>query len=225
MVTQTSDYANFFPAQRKTRLPGGYMGKILRAELSTGKFTDLNPPEELLLRKYWGGQLFAEYVLLNKLPLDNDSCDAKNVIAGMTGPADNLAKHFRHPARLDRRTRLAGRRPALTGADSRWQVQWLHHRQMAARSGIRILSIDRQARKNRPAVHGHAHQVGIGRIQRMEPTGLMTTRNQVVLALMPMGFVRHSRANGNPGSIPSLDSRWSLPRLRSGAGVTNPLLA
>ena len=62
------------------------MGKILRVDLSTEKFTDLNLPEEPLLRKYWGGQLFAEYVLLNELPLNIDPYDAKNVIVGMTGP-------------------------------------------------------------------------------------------------------------------------------------------
>ena len=38
------------------------------------------------MRKYWGGQLFAEYVLLNELPLDIDPYDSKNVIVGMTGP-------------------------------------------------------------------------------------------------------------------------------------------
>src|ERR687898_523272 len=81
-----SEYANFFPAQRKTRLPGGYMGKILRADLSTGKFTSLNLPEEPLLRKYWGGQLMAEYILLNELPFGIHPYDASNVIVGMTGP-------------------------------------------------------------------------------------------------------------------------------------------
>ena len=86
MATVNSDYTNFFPAQRKTRLPGGYMGKILRVDMTTGKLTDLNLPEEPLLRKYWGGQLFAEYVLLNELPLDSDPYDASNVIVGMTGP-------------------------------------------------------------------------------------------------------------------------------------------
>ena len=86
MANSNSEYANFFPAQRKTRLPGGYMGKILRVDMSTGDLTDLNLPEEPLLRKYWGGQLFAEYVLLNELPLDIDPYDAKNVIVGMTGP-------------------------------------------------------------------------------------------------------------------------------------------
>ena len=38
------------------------------------------------MRKYWGGQLFAEYVLLNELPLDIDPYDPANVIVGMTGP-------------------------------------------------------------------------------------------------------------------------------------------
>ncbi|MGH7812273.1 MAG: aldehyde ferredoxin oxidoreductase N-terminal domain-containing protein, partial [Candidatus Binatia bacterium] len=80
------EYANFFPAARQTRLPGGYMGKILRVDMTTEKLADVNLPEEPLLRKFWGGQLFAEYVLLNELPLDIDPYDARNVIVGMTGP-------------------------------------------------------------------------------------------------------------------------------------------
>jgi len=86
MANTNSDYSNFFPAPRKTRLPGGYMGKMLRVDLSTGKFTDLNIPEEPLLRKYWGGQLMAEFILLNELPLGIDPYDPENVIVGMTGP-------------------------------------------------------------------------------------------------------------------------------------------
>jgi aldehyde:ferredoxin oxidoreductase len=86
MANQNSDYASFFPAVRKTRLPGGYMGKILRVDLSSGKLTDLNIPEEPLLRKYWGGQLMAEYILLHELPLNIDPYEAGNVIVGMTGP-------------------------------------------------------------------------------------------------------------------------------------------
>ena len=86
MATTNSDYANFFPTERKSRLPGGYMGKMLRVDLSAGKFTELNIPEEPLLRKYWGGQLMAEYILLNELPLSIDPYDAENVIVGMTGP-------------------------------------------------------------------------------------------------------------------------------------------
>jgi aldehyde:ferredoxin oxidoreductase len=86
MTMENSDYASFFPAQRRSRLPGGYMGKILRVDMTKGTLTDLNLPEEPLLRKFWGGQLFAEYVLLNELPLDIDPYDPTNVIVGMTGP-------------------------------------------------------------------------------------------------------------------------------------------
>ena len=86
MANPDSDYAHFFPEARKTRLPGGYMGKILRVDLTTGKLRNLNLPEEPLLRKYWGGQLLAEYVLMNELPLDIDPYDPRNVIVGMTGP-------------------------------------------------------------------------------------------------------------------------------------------
>lgn len=86
MTETLSDYTNFFPAVRATRLPGGYMGKVLRVDLTTGKFRDLNLPEEPLLRKYWGGQLLAEYVLLNELPREIDPYDSENVIVGMTGP-------------------------------------------------------------------------------------------------------------------------------------------
>ena len=86
MIAANSDYASFFPSSRQTRLPGGYMGKILRVDMSTGKITELNLPEEPLLRKYWGGQLFAEYVLLNELPLEIDPYDPRNIIVGMTGP-------------------------------------------------------------------------------------------------------------------------------------------
>jgi aldehyde:ferredoxin oxidoreductase len=62
------------------------MGKILRVDMSTGNLTDLNLPEEPLLRKYWGGQLLAEYVLLNELPIEIDPYDSRNIIVGMTGP-------------------------------------------------------------------------------------------------------------------------------------------
>ena len=36
-MATTSD---IFPAQRKTKMPGGYMGKVLRVDLTTGSFKD-----------------------------------------------------------------------------------------------------------------------------------------------------------------------------------------
>ena len=48
-----------FPRERKTALPGGYMGKILRVDLSSGTMKDENLPEEPVLRKLPGGQALA----------------------------------------------------------------------------------------------------------------------------------------------------------------------
>lgn len=86
MAIAHSDYNNFFPNRRETPLPGGYMGKILHVDLSAGKLLDRNLPEEPLLRKYWGGQLLAEYILINELPLNIDPYDPRSVIVGLTGP-------------------------------------------------------------------------------------------------------------------------------------------
>ena len=61
---------SLFPARRTTPLPGGYMGKILRADLSTGTLRDENLPEEPILRKFIGGQALASYILLKELPLN-----------------------------------------------------------------------------------------------------------------------------------------------------------
>ncbi|HXK28988.1 MAG TPA: aldehyde ferredoxin oxidoreductase N-terminal domain-containing protein, partial [Candidatus Binatia bacterium] len=82
-MANTSD---LFPAQRKTNLPGGYMGKILRVDLTTGSMRDENLPEEPLLRKYIGGQALAEYILLKELPLDAKPYGVENKVVMMTGP-------------------------------------------------------------------------------------------------------------------------------------------
>src|SRR5687768_12865597 len=79
-------HQKIFPAQRHTRLPGGYMGKIIRVDLSKGELLYENLPEEPVLRKLWGGQLLAEYILLHELEIGTDAYDAQSVIVGMTGP-------------------------------------------------------------------------------------------------------------------------------------------
>ncbi len=75
-----------FPGVRQTRLPGGYMGKLLRVDLSSGRCWDVNLPEEPVLRKLWGGQALATYILMHLLPLDADPLGPENVIVMMTGP-------------------------------------------------------------------------------------------------------------------------------------------
>ena len=61
---------HLFPIQRTTSLPGGYMGKILRVDLTKGTTKDENLPEEPILRKYIGGQALGLYILMSELPLD-----------------------------------------------------------------------------------------------------------------------------------------------------------
>src|SRR5712692_4636172 len=67
-----------FPAVRRTPLPGGYMGKLLRVDLSAGRCWDVNLPEEPLLRKLWGGQALATYILLHMLPPDAQPLGPEN---------------------------------------------------------------------------------------------------------------------------------------------------
>ncbi len=75
-----------FPKARTTKLPGGYMGKILRVDLSSGRMTDENLPEEPVLRRLIGGQALASYILLNELPLDATPLGPEAKVVMMTGP-------------------------------------------------------------------------------------------------------------------------------------------
>ena len=78
--------SDLFPARRTTRLPGGYMGKVLRVDLTTGKFTDENLPEEPVLRRFIGGQALALYILLKELARDATPYGPENKVVMMTGP-------------------------------------------------------------------------------------------------------------------------------------------
>jgi aldehyde:ferredoxin oxidoreductase len=77
---------NLFPTQRSTPLPGGYMGKILRVDLTSGSLKDEHLPEEPILKKYIGGQGLASYVLLKELPLNATPFGPESVVVMMTGP-------------------------------------------------------------------------------------------------------------------------------------------
>jgi len=81
-----SSEMNLFPATRATPLPGGYMGKILRVDLSRGSLKDENVPEEPILKKFIGGQALALYILLRELPLDATPFGPENSVVMMTGP-------------------------------------------------------------------------------------------------------------------------------------------
>ena len=78
--------SDFFPANRTTPLPGGYMGKILRVDLTSGVMKDENLPEEPVLRKFIGGQALALYILMRELPLDAAPYGSESKMVMMTGP-------------------------------------------------------------------------------------------------------------------------------------------
>ncbi|HVE16307.1 MAG TPA: aldehyde ferredoxin oxidoreductase N-terminal domain-containing protein [Chthoniobacterales bacterium] len=69
-----------------TRLPGGYMGRILRVDLTRGITKDENLPEEPVLRKFIGGQALALYILLKELSREATPYGPENKVVMMTGP-------------------------------------------------------------------------------------------------------------------------------------------
>ncbi|HYT54029.1 MAG TPA: aldehyde ferredoxin oxidoreductase N-terminal domain-containing protein [Verrucomicrobiae bacterium] len=77
---------SLFPTQRTTPLPGGYMGKILRVDLTGGTLRDEYLPEEPILKKFIGGQALALYILLKELPLNATPFGPENIVVIMTGP-------------------------------------------------------------------------------------------------------------------------------------------
>lgn len=77
---------DLFPRFRKTPLPGGYMGKLLRVDLTSGSVCEENLPEEEVLKQLIGGQALASYILLKELPLDAKPFAPENRVVIMTGP-------------------------------------------------------------------------------------------------------------------------------------------
>ena len=86
MAEQATAADGIFPTMRKTPLPGGYMGRVLRVNLSTEKFEALPLPEEPLLKKLWGGQALALYFLLRELERDVAPLGPEAKVVMMTGP-------------------------------------------------------------------------------------------------------------------------------------------
>ncbi len=78
--------SDLFPRTRSTPLPGGYMGKILRADLTSGELSDENLPENDVLKKFIGGQALATYILLKETPVDAKPFDPESRVVLMTGP-------------------------------------------------------------------------------------------------------------------------------------------
>jgi aldehyde:ferredoxin oxidoreductase len=75
---------SLFPPVR--RLPGGYMGRVLRVNLSSETFEAVPLPEEAVLRRLWGGQALALHMLLRELPKDVRPLAPEAKVVMMAGP-------------------------------------------------------------------------------------------------------------------------------------------
>lgn len=71
---------------RTQTLPGGYMGAVLRIDLTAGTVTTEELPSEDILRRYWGGQALALYYLLREQGPQVKPLDPESTIVMMTGP-------------------------------------------------------------------------------------------------------------------------------------------
>jgi aldehyde:ferredoxin oxidoreductase len=65
---------------------GGYAGKILRVDLSKGKVTDQDLPDENVLRKYIGGTGLAMKIMYEEVPPTVGPDDPENKVIFMSGP-------------------------------------------------------------------------------------------------------------------------------------------
>lgn len=71
---------------------GGYKGKILKIDLTTGRMTE-EQPEETILRKYVGGTGLGARYLYDEIPPGVDCFDAENCLVFATGPLSGTHVH------------------------------------------------------------------------------------------------------------------------------------
>jgi len=65
---------------------GGYRGKILRVDLTTGKITSEGLPEERILRKYIGNFGLGLWYLMRELPMGVSPLEPENPLIFLNGP-------------------------------------------------------------------------------------------------------------------------------------------
>ena len=67
-------------------MAGGYIGRILRVDLTSGSLRDEPLPPENVLRKYIGGFGLATKILYDEVPVGTKPLDPENRVVFMTGP-------------------------------------------------------------------------------------------------------------------------------------------
>src|SRR5207247_1918367 len=82
---RTSSRQHMFSKWR-SRMPDGYMGKILRVDLSIGAMHDEPLPDESVLRKYVGGKGLALWYLMRETTPEMNAGDPEVPLIMVTGP-------------------------------------------------------------------------------------------------------------------------------------------
>ncbi|MFC1868850.1 aldehyde ferredoxin oxidoreductase family protein [Thermodesulfobacteriota bacterium] len=83
---------SFSQANSKNRLPGGYMGKMLRVDLSRNEINESELPSENILRQYLGGQGLGQWILMQELPSDIEPYSPGNILCFTTGPLTGTSR-------------------------------------------------------------------------------------------------------------------------------------
>lgn len=86
MATFRAPGPRAFLPQRSSPLPGGYMGRLLRVDLTSGATAVDDLPEEPVLRRLIGGEGLGAYILLRELPPNARALGPESVVVWLTGP-------------------------------------------------------------------------------------------------------------------------------------------
>jgi aldehyde:ferredoxin oxidoreductase len=119
-------------------MPGGYMGRILSADLSTGSLTQ-DPPDDTLLRQYIGGYGIGAYLLYQRMAAHVDPLGPENILGFMTGPLTGT------PALIGSRFVVFGKSPKTnTWGDANCGGQFGPHMKFAGFDGVLISGMAEQ---------------------------------------------------------------------------------
>jgi aldehyde:ferredoxin oxidoreductase len=117
------------------RMAGGYMGKLLNVDLSSGKLAE-EPLDETLCRRYIGGYGLAAYLLYHRMAPGADPLGPDNVLGFMTGPLTGT------PALIGSRFTVLGKSPKThTWGDANGGGYFGPHLKFAGFDGILVSGI------------------------------------------------------------------------------------
>jgi aldehyde:ferredoxin oxidoreductase len=114
---------------------GGYIGKLLDVDLSTGTLTE-EALDESLCRLYIGGYGVAAYLLYQRIPAGTDPLGSDNILGFMTGPLTGT------PALIGSRFTVLGKSPKThTWGDANGGGHFGPHMKFAGFDGILVSGI------------------------------------------------------------------------------------